>query len=326
MQTIVVTGANGFIPSRIIYTLLNEGYRVKGTVRDFSEEKTRFLNDWVPKEAKDRFELVSIPDLKDNVGYDEAFAGCDIVIHTAAPVPKGEVKNPEKDVIKPITNGTKFALEAATKAGVKRFIYMSSVAAMIGKQREKNPFFLYTEYDWNDDMATPYSKARTLAERFLWEYSKNHPEMDIIVFNPSMVLGPVMDKRLFSTTSEIYKLITGVYEDGVPKKTYGLADVRDVADAVLKSITSYEAVGKRIIISSRRCFSLLDIAIAIDKQFPDQFKVNLPRKIKNNDTNLISYEGAFDNSKVTALLGRNLRDVNETLKDTINSFKEYQIV
>ena len=61
-------------------------------------------------------------------GWDEAAAGCDFVLHVASPLGVADPKDPN-DLIVPAREGARRAVGAAIKAGVKRVVLTSSVAA-----------------------------------------------------------------------------------------------------------------------------------------------------------------------------------------------------
>jgi len=300
-MTSVVTGANGYVASRIVYDLLKAGYKVRGTVRDPNDEsKVGFLKEMLP-ELSHQLELVSIPNLRENVGFIEAFEGCENVIHAASPVIIEDHFDPERDVILPAVNGVRFALEAALKNGVKKFVFISSLAAVCGFQRNIDKEHIWTEDDWNDLMVTPYTKSKTLAERFFWEFAKEHPEMDYISINPTLVLGPILDKKLFSSTRNLLRLLNGEYlKDGLSHSVSGIIDVRDVAEGVRKSLLDPNAVGKRFLFGLRGTYHLLHFAQSIERSFPGKYQ--LPDKFIKGETP-ITGENILNNSRGIELLG-----------------------
>lgn len=83
--TVLVTGANGFIAAWIVKYLLENGYSVRGTVRN--KEKAAYFTT-LYKDAVDsgRLEYCTVPDFLAPGAFDEAVKGVDAIIHTATPV------------------------------------------------------------------------------------------------------------------------------------------------------------------------------------------------------------------------------------------------
>lgn len=79
----LVTGASGYIAMHIIELLLNQGYYVRGTIRNLNDkEKVDALKKLGP------IELVEA-DLENAESWKTAVKGIDIVLHVASPVPFG---------------------------------------------------------------------------------------------------------------------------------------------------------------------------------------------------------------------------------------------
>ncbi|MEP6896799.1 MAG: NAD-dependent epimerase/dehydratase family protein, partial [Chloroflexota bacterium] len=173
-KPVLVTGASGFIAIHCIIQLLEQGYRVRGTLRSMNRENelratiARFV------QADERLAFIQADLLKDD-GWTEAVSGCDYVLHIASPFPF-EVPEDENELIRPAKEGTLRVLRAAANNGVKRVVLTSSVAAIsAGYPREKTHF---DEKDWSlSDSPTigAYPKSKTLAERAAWEFIKNLP-------------------------------------------------------------------------------------------------------------------------------------------------------
>ena len=87
-QRVLVTGGTGFLGGWAIADLLEHGYRVRTTVRSASREQA--VRDAVGRvtTADDRLEF-AVAELTDPVGWEEAVAGCDYVLHVASPLTAG---------------------------------------------------------------------------------------------------------------------------------------------------------------------------------------------------------------------------------------------
>lgn len=121
-QTVLVTGASGFLASHCIEAFLASGWNVVGTVRNL--EKSQHL--------LARFPTITLREVKDLVtaeGLTEALEGVDAIAHTASPY-QLTVTDPLKDFIEPAVNGTLNVLKAATAKGIKRVVVTSSFAAV----------------------------------------------------------------------------------------------------------------------------------------------------------------------------------------------------
>lgn len=73
-STVLVTGANGFVGAHVTDHLLQQGYKVRGTVRDASKHQwlaDRFLQQY----GKDKFELVTVKDMREPGAFDDAVSG-----------------------------------------------------------------------------------------------------------------------------------------------------------------------------------------------------------------------------------------------------------
>lgn len=113
--------------------LLEEGYKVRGTVRSLAnEKKVQPLRELCPQAAKN-LELVEA-DLTSLKGWKEAVTGCPFVMHMASPFPASEPQDAEKELFQPAIEGTKLVLKiCAEVGGVKRVILTSSCVAIMCK-------------------------------------------------------------------------------------------------------------------------------------------------------------------------------------------------
>jgi len=247
-----------------------------------------------------------------------------LVVHAASPVIFNNITDPETQVIQPAISGVKFTLRAALKAGVKKYIFISTVGAVVGFQRQRDPNHVFTENDWNDEMGSPYSKSKTLSEQALWEFAREHPEMPCVSINPAVILGPILDAKVFSSTGHIFNIIKGEWNvTGVPPAVFGEVDIRDVSEGVVKAITNPATNGKRYLFTSARNYAVLDWVRVVEEQFPGQFV--LPTKVKE-DKVVTHRENAFNVTSTVQLLGRDWTPIGVSVRDTINSFKTFGLI
>jgi nucleoside-diphosphate-sugar epimerase len=265
--TVLVTGAGGFIAMHCILQLLEQGYRVRGTLRSLSREAGLRKTFAEHVEAGDRLEFVTADLLKDD-GWEAAVRGCAHVLHVASPFPPAEPKN-EDELIIPAREGALRVLRAAAAAGVKRVVLTSSLAAVLygygpGKQH-------FDEGNWSqvDKPIGAYARSKTLAERAAWDFVKSlkgeHP-LELAVINPGLVMGPYLDKTLTTSGEVIYRLMQHKIP-GLPHIQWNIVDVRDVAAAHVSAMTIPEAAGQRFC-----CFSETIWSRAIAQVLYDHFK------------------------------------------------------
>lgn len=106
IQTVMVTGANGYLASHIVKKLLEKGYNVHACVRNASNEASVHHLRQLPS-AAERLRLFSTGELGDpslKGRYDEPLKGCDAIIHSATPLsPKlsGKEFDGERDMLRP---------------------------------------------------------------------------------------------------------------------------------------------------------------------------------------------------------------------------------
>ncbi len=259
MSTILVTGGSGFIGSHAILQLLAAGHRVRTTIRNLKREgDVRALLKAGGAEAGDRLTFHAA-DLENDAGWGRAAASCDYVLHVASPFPPGVPKH-EDDLIVPARKGALRVLRAARDAGVKRVVLTSSFAAMgYGQPPQSAPF---NETNWTNPEAsgvTAYTKSKTLAERAAWDFiAKEGGNLELSVVNPVGVLGPVLGADYATSILLVQKMMDGALP-GFPRLSFGVVDVRDVADLHLRAMTNPAAKGERFLACAGDFVSMSEI-------------------------------------------------------------------
>jgi dihydroflavonol-4-reductase len=270
---VLVTGASGFIAMHCILRLLEDGYRVRGTVRN--AERGKRVTEVLARHADvSRFSL-AFADLGSDAGWPQAVDGCARVLHVASPVPRTPPRTAE-EVIGPARDGAIRVLSAAARAGVERVVMTSSTSAVLyGHKRDGSK--TYDESDWSalTDEVSPYDRSKTIAERAAWDHVKNLPEgqrLELVTINPGVVLGPVLCNE-YSISGEVVRKLLARELPGVPDLGWAPVDVRDVADVHVIAMTHPGAAGQRFIVALEHT-PWLAIAEILARHFgPRGFKV-----------------------------------------------------
>jgi dihydroflavonol-4-reductase len=257
-ELVLVTGGTGFIAQHCILALLDNGYRVRTTIRSAAREAEVRANLRAGgAEPGDRLSFV-IADLVADQGWAEAAAGCAYVLHGASPTPSGDQVH-EKDWIEPAVDGNLRVLRAARDAGVRRVVLTSAFGAICaGHKSMTRPF---DETDWSDisGKVWPYQKSKTLAERAAWDFiAREGGRLELSAINPVAVLGPALGADYSHSIRLVKNMMDG--QPGCPKLNSGFVDVRDVADLHLRAMIDPAANGERFLAISGESMWMIDVA------------------------------------------------------------------
>ncbi|MFL6194006.1 MAG: NAD-dependent epimerase/dehydratase family protein [Thermoanaerobaculia bacterium] len=227
---VVVLGATGFIGRRVLARLLERGLPVTAVVR-----RAHSLPGLVTDAARDgRLRLVQ-GRLEDGGALASAFAGARTVVHLAT----GGGDTWDK-VERSMIQGSVAVAEAALAAGVERFVYVSSIAALYAGPDLGAPVIEDSlETDPRPEGREVYSRGKMEAERRLLALHRERG-LPLVIVRPGVVLGegtPLQHSGLGLWVRDNH--CVGWGEGGHPLP---VVDVDDVADALLR-LTLHEGHG-----------------------------------------------------------------------------------
>jgi len=320
---VLVTGVSGFLGSHVVDQLLKDGYRVRGTAR--SAKVAAVHEAFTSQPGGDRVEIVGIDDIIAG-DFTKALEGVSGVLHLASPLVG---KAPPAEMLDAAVNGTLNVMRQAVKLGVKNFSVVSSVGAVWDRKNIKP---LYTSDDWNPvtreeiisgalDPLGSYSGTKTFAERAVWEFAAEHPDINVTVLNPPFFIGPLApgfrvppgDRKALSTDEFIYKLLFA--ENKVETSVLGYVDVRDVAIGLVRG---QKTPGKHRILFGGEWFTLqeaIDYIASVRPELKDRLATASPTGQKNSH---------LDNSKAALVLDLTPRSWKESVRGAVDDLLELE--
>lgn len=329
---ILITGASGSIGQQLIYELIRQGRRPIAMVRQ--ESNIAYL-DSLGLEKR-------VADLRNEEQLAQAVQGIDAVIHAAAWV------NFRQDKLTQFTGINTFGAvnlyRAATRAGVKKFIHVSSVAAVGGVPRssgtgtgERTAADETFAFNLNQ-LRVPYIMTKHAAEV---ELRKLHEEdgPELVIVNPSIVVAPSRsgDDRGKARQRFRFRVLPRL------NNYMNLVDIRDIAPAIVTSLEKGRA-GERYILAGENITAVELVRMASLMLNLKPILIPIPRFVLNlaahiavawnrltgrskqsfypDLVKMLDYDWAWDSSKARAELGFNPRPLKQTLTDILaNDFR-----
>jgi nucleoside-diphosphate-sugar epimerase len=234
-QTVLITGANGFVGSRLCRRLLDDGYRVIAGIRKGCDDSLIYdLN--LERRLGDINKPETLPDMVDDV---------DFIIHNA-----GLVKAKSKEQFAKVNQeGTRNLLVAAEKnKKLKKFVYISSLAA-VGPSKKGEPL--------NEDSPlnpiTEYGRSKAAGEKETLAFKD---KINVVIIRPPAVYGPGDIEMLsfFQTLNNRIKPYLGNW-----RRKIQLVHVDDLCYGISLSLKANTASGSAYFIAENRSYSYCEL-------------------------------------------------------------------
>lgn len=249
----LITGATGFVGSYIAERLAKEGEDVTVLVRKTSN--TKFLSGIGVKFA--------YGDINDLESVRKAMQGVDIVYHSAALA--DEWISP-KEARRVNVEGTRNLLEAAKEAGVKRFVFISSLAVL--GMKDHHGTSADAPYHKTGDS---YIDTKIDSEQLVMDYYKRY-SLPVTVVRPGFVFGPRDNKLIPRLTERLGKKQFMFVGSG--KNKINAVYIENLTDAIIRAARSEKAIGQKYNVTNDSGMTLEGLVFDI----VDIWKFEKPKK------------------------------------------------
>ena len=269
MQTVLITGADGFIGSHLTESLIRQGFKVRAFVFYNSFNSWGWL-DHCADDVKGQFEVIP-GDIRDPHGVKEAMKGCDVVMHLAALIAIPFSYHSPDTYVDTNIKGTLNVLQAARELGVKRLIH-TSTSEVYGTAR----FVPITE-EHPLQGQSPYSATKIAADQLANSFYASF-NLPVVTVRPFNTYGPRQSARAVIPTI-ITQIASGqrLIQLGSITPTRDFSYVQDTVAGFIAVLNSTEGLGQVINLGSNFEISIGETAQLI----ADRMKVAI--KIDSNE-------------------------------------------
>lgn len=311
---IFVTGGTGFVGSAFIKRLLQDNAFVRAAVRREIYELQKGLD------------LVQVGDLTPDIDWQGALSGVDLVVHLAARVHvmHDEAVDPLAEFRRVNVEGTLNLVRQAALAGVRRFVFVSSIkvngeSTVLGK-----PFSAHDKPDPQD----PYGISKYEAERGLLQLA-SETGMEVVIIRPPLVYGPGVKANFASMMSWL--------DRGIPLPLGAVHNQRsfvaldNLVDLMVACLDHPAAANQTFLVSDGEDLSATELLQRMGRALGKPARlIPVPVGVMQVAANLLG-KGAVaqrlfgslqvDSSKARALLGwKPVVTVDEALQKTADAF------
>ncbi|WP_438013054.1 sugar transferase [Psychrobacter raelei] len=231
-MNILVTGANGFIGEALVSSLLQTSHKpiacVRRSVKPVLDCEYRFIDK-----------------LDSTTDWHDALKDIDVVIHCAAKasITKQEVNNPASSLKEVNTLATLNLAQQAAEAGVKRFIFLSSIKVNGEYSLPNQPFTPEVTQSPTD----LYGLSKYEAEVGLQNIA-NNSNMDYVIVRPTLVYGNKVKGNFRSLMKWTHKGIP-LPLGGINNNLRSLVSINNLTDFIISSIDNPNAINDVFLVS-----------------------------------------------------------------------------
>ncbi|MGE8502076.1 MAG: UDP-glucose 4-epimerase family protein [Pseudomonas sp.] len=223
----LVTGASGFVGAAMCAELVTRGFEVRAAARRAVPGYACFLHQSIDGQTP----------------WAEALEGVEVVVHLAARVHvmQEEVADPFAEFIRVNVEGTLNLARQASRAGVKRFVYVSSVKVHGECTPLQSAFSESSPLQPQD----PYGLSKLQAEQALLDLGRE-TGLEVVIVRPPLVYGPGVRANF----AQLMKMV----DRGFPLPFKGIANRRslvfvgNLVDSLILCATHPAAAGQTYLV------------------------------------------------------------------------------
>lgn len=239
-QTVLVTGANGFVGRNLCPLLIQRGWQVRAAVRRSGQ---------APAGCAEHL----IGDLGPETDWQAALTACDTVVHLSARVHvmRETRDDPLAEFRRANVEGSIALARAAVAAGVKRLLFISTVKV----HGEGAGEHAYTEQD-TPLPEDPYGLSKLEAEQALTTLARQ-TGLELVILRPPLIYGPGVGAN--------FRRLMNISARGLPlplaaiQNRRSLVFVGNLCDAIAHGLEHPAAVGGTYLVSDDEVVSTPDL-------------------------------------------------------------------
>jgi nucleoside-diphosphate-sugar epimerase len=239
---ILVTGANGFVGSAVAARLARQGAGVRAAVRQ------------PPAAREPGLAHVAAPSLGADADWRHAVEGVSAVVHAAARVHvmRDDSQDPLAEFRRANVEGTVALARQAAAAGVRRFVFVSSIKVN-GESTPRDKPFSAADVPQPVD---PYGVSKLEAERALQGVAQE-TGLEVVIVRPPLVYGPGVKANFFALLKWLHRGVPLPF--GAIHNRRSLVALENLVDLLETCLEHPAAPGQTLLVSDGEDLSTTEL-------------------------------------------------------------------
>jgi len=258
-KLVLVSGANGHLGNNLVRLLIKKGFSVRASIRNIKNKDC----------LKDLDCEVVQADITNKASFVKALQGIETFYAVGAAF-KLWAKDPKKEIYDVNMQGTRNTIEAAAEAGVKRIVYVSSIAAL-----DYTNLPTKESYGYNPDRRDMYYNSKNDGEQLAFQLAKEFG-LELVSVMPGAMIGG----EAFLPLNVSFGVLRLILNKQIPmdtKITLNWVDVKDVAWGCFLAAQKGRP-GERYILANEKSMTITDTTKLAQKLYPE-LKLKVPGSV-----------------------------------------------